>query len=274
MKSQIIHLDPADLAIHPLVKLLPEETPDSEPFATLVESIRDCGIEQPLIVDKEHRILKGRRRWRAARRLQLTEVPVIIRAEDPATVILNSLLQRRHYTKSARAYLAYPLMKQAHEEARHRWLARLKSGGKSHSVTFGQSIDDFADQIGVGVTFFKYAAKVHDLFAKDAGFKAQMEPKILDSDDGVGLGAVIAGHAGQAHTKGKSKNAHQMEFLFAEGLQTLVTRAIKLQDMASVRPALREIVGHVHKTEELDRLLELAGEIESQVKARKKALAE
>ena len=50
----------------------------------LVESIRQHGIIQPLIVrrvDGRHELIAGERRWRAAQELGLAEVPVIVRED-------------------------------------------------------------------------------------------------------------------------------------------------------------------------------------------------
>ena len=55
---------------------------DEEALAELENSIREYGVLQPLLVrpmsDGTYRIVAGERRWRAARRAGLTEVPVII----------------------------------------------------------------------------------------------------------------------------------------------------------------------------------------------------
>ena len=57
---------------------------DEEALAELENSIREFGVLQPLLVrpmsDGSYRIVAGERRWRAARRAGLTEVPFIIRS--------------------------------------------------------------------------------------------------------------------------------------------------------------------------------------------------
>lgn len=74
---------------------------DEEALAELENSIREYGVLQPLLVrpmsDGTYRIVAGERRWRAARRAGLTEVPVIIRSltdSEAAAIALIENLQR------------------------------------------------------------------------------------------------------------------------------------------------------------------------------------
>ncbi len=63
----------------------PRRAFDEETMAGLVESVRVRGILQPLIVRRaptdagRYEIVAGERRWRAAQRAQLHEVPIIVR---------------------------------------------------------------------------------------------------------------------------------------------------------------------------------------------------
>lgn len=63
-------------------KYQPRRQFDEQAIADLVESVREKGILQPLLVrplGDGYEIVAGERRWRAAQRAQLHEVPVIIR---------------------------------------------------------------------------------------------------------------------------------------------------------------------------------------------------
>jgi ParB family chromosome partitioning protein len=62
----------------------------------LVDSIRQHGIIQPLIVrpmDGRHELIAGERRWRAAQEAGLTEVPVIVRYATDLEVLEISLIE-------------------------------------------------------------------------------------------------------------------------------------------------------------------------------------
>ena len=63
----------------------PRRNFDMEAIEELAESIKIYGIIQPIIVtkkDKYYEIVAGERRWRAAKKAGLTEIPCIIRNDD------------------------------------------------------------------------------------------------------------------------------------------------------------------------------------------------
>jgi ParB family chromosome partitioning protein len=67
-----------------------------EALAELVESIRQHGIIQPLVVrnvDGRHELIAGERRWRAAQEAGLTHVPVITRVATDLEVLELSLIE-------------------------------------------------------------------------------------------------------------------------------------------------------------------------------------
>ncbi|MDE2372550.1 MAG: ParB/RepB/Spo0J family partition protein [Burkholderiales bacterium] len=76
------------------------EVPDAE-LGELAQDIRARGILQPIVVhpadrDGRHRIHFGAKRWRAAQRIGLAEVPVVVRAgpADPYAQVAENL--KRH----------------------------------------------------------------------------------------------------------------------------------------------------------------------------------
>ena len=63
----------------------PRQRFDSEKIDELAESIKEYGVIQPIIVTnkgKYYRIIAGERRWRAAKKAGLTEIPCLVRDED------------------------------------------------------------------------------------------------------------------------------------------------------------------------------------------------
>src|SRR5438477_7566694 len=76
--------------------LQPRKNFEPEALQELVESIRQHGIIQPLIVrpvDGRHELIAGERRWRAAQQVGLTEVPVIVRYASDLEVLELSLIE-------------------------------------------------------------------------------------------------------------------------------------------------------------------------------------
>ena len=68
-----------------------------EALQELIDSIRQHGIIQPLIVRRlsggTHELIAGERRWRAAQEVGLAEVPVIIRSASDLEVLELSLIE-------------------------------------------------------------------------------------------------------------------------------------------------------------------------------------
>ena len=77
--------------------LQPRKDFGEEALRELVDSVRQHGIIQPLIVRKvnggTHELIAGERRWRAAQEVGLAEVPVIIRRASDLEVLELSLIE-------------------------------------------------------------------------------------------------------------------------------------------------------------------------------------
>jgi len=72
-----------------------------EALQELVDSIREHGIIQPLIVrrvDGRHELIAGERRWRAAQEVGLAEIPVIVRTASDLEVLELSLIENLQRT--------------------------------------------------------------------------------------------------------------------------------------------------------------------------------
>lgn len=272
--------------VHPLARQLPEWPKDDPRFIALVDDIRSRGIDQKILVDRENRIVDGRNLWRAAKQLEIEEVEVgVVADEDIAGTLLAGIIHRRNLTKGQRAYLVYPFLEPAHQEAQRRKLAMLRKGNVSPSCTectTGKTIQDFAEQIGVGRRLFMQAAEIHRLMASNKKFewnderkpltlREYYEPRILDDDDPAGLGAVIAGIGAKLspNTANQVKSG-QLE-LFTHAFDTLKTRFTYWEKFTpkqkeQARPEIRAAVAAMPE--------DLRGEFEQAIKeANKKAWA-
>jgi ParB family transcriptional regulator, chromosome partitioning protein len=84
-----------------LARIVPSPLQPRKEFAAdalqeLVDSIRQHGIIQPLLVRKatdDYELIAGERRWRAAQELGLAQVPVIVRAASDLEVLEISLIE-------------------------------------------------------------------------------------------------------------------------------------------------------------------------------------
>ena len=77
----------------------PRRTFDEDKLSELTESIRSKGIFQPLIVrqrpdnNQQYEIVAGERRWRAAQRANLHQVPVIVREFNDTEVLEIAIIE-------------------------------------------------------------------------------------------------------------------------------------------------------------------------------------
>ena len=66
-------------------------------LAELADSIREHGVIQPLVVtrhsDSTYQLIAGERRWRAAKKADLTEVPVIVKEVAPQQMLELALVE-------------------------------------------------------------------------------------------------------------------------------------------------------------------------------------
>jgi ParB family chromosome partitioning protein len=92
--------------VHP-GKFQPRKRFDQEAIQALVESVRDRGILQPLLVRRhpdapsDYEIIAGERRWRAAQLAGLHEVPVVVREltdREALEIALIENIQRQDLT--------------------------------------------------------------------------------------------------------------------------------------------------------------------------------
>lgn len=75
----------------------PRKTFNSEDMGDLVRSVSEKGIIQPLIVrqlgENRYQIVAGERRWRAAQRVNLHEVPVVVREFTDLEVVEIAIIE-------------------------------------------------------------------------------------------------------------------------------------------------------------------------------------
>lgn len=244
----VVARDPADLRPLTFLKQIPgAEMADDDPrFVALCDDVlARRALAEPLKITEENLVidLDSWARLRAAKRAQIDRVfCVVVPLGEVAGAFVTSLLLRRHYTKSGLAYLVYPLLKDAHAEAKARWEKSLKNPNKSnaHSVRIGASVKDLAERLGISLRFFEYAAKVHELFRKDAEFKAEMEWRLLtnDENESASLGGVCQAYAGRKATKGVPKQERPVEMLVKVALKELTLRSLRVTDKQEIYAAV------------------------------------
>lgn len=121
----------------------PYQVLDNEEMNSLIESVQQQGIMTPLIVrpledtTDEYEIISGHRRFRAAQKAGLAEVPAFIRPvrrDEAAIMVVDSNLHREHLLPSEKAF-AYKLKLEA-----------LKHQGQRTDLTSGQVVSKLDDR--------------------------------------------------------------------------------------------------------------------------------
>ena len=132
--------------LHPF-KEHPYKVLDNDEMNSLIESVQEHGVMLPLIVRPlegtadQYEIISGHRRFRAAQKAGLSEVPAFIRPvsrDEAAIMLVDSNLHREHILPSAKAF-AYKMKAEA-----------LKHQGRRTDLTSSQVATkyDSATEIG------------------------------------------------------------------------------------------------------------------------------
>ena len=125
--------------LHPF-KDHPYKVLDNNEMNNLIESVQEHGIMSPLIVrplegtTDQYEIISGHRRFRAAQKAGLTEVPAFIRPvsrDEAAIMLVDSNLHREHILPSEKAF-AYKMKAEA-----------LNHQGRRTDLTSGQIVPKF-----------------------------------------------------------------------------------------------------------------------------------
>lgn len=310
-QTKIEHRDPAIIGghIHPALKSIPALDEKSPEFLAIAAGVGRCGILQPILIDEQGRVLDDHSRTmiRCALRWQLKTVPVQVRAsEEVHLLIIHSLAHRRHLSKSAIAYLAVPHLDQEFETSRARRLQNIAKNATNHDSPasgLSKTVDDLAEELGVGRSALFEARKVHQAFADKAIYqfnvtggkrdgdvvectlKEWFEPKILRPPIGgeheqnrpLGLGGVIAGIASVKEgnkDKFSPKQNGQLELALG-GFATMTSRMLKLPVGEMCKSIKNFYAQNADKftDEQLEQLEQMGEAIKAQAKQLRKAQA-
>jgi ParB family transcriptional regulator, chromosome partitioning protein len=78
----------------------PRQVFDEDALDELVDSIREVGLLQPVVVREagpgQYELVMGERRWRAARQAGLTDIPAIVRATTDDDLLRDALMENLH----------------------------------------------------------------------------------------------------------------------------------------------------------------------------------
>jgi DNA modification methylase len=146
-----------DMESHPAADIFPMMV--GAEFDELKKDIEENGLEQPIVLDDEDRILDGRNRYKACCDLGLDEDDIAFvgyEGEDPVQFVISLNLKRRHLNESQRAMVGAKARELYDEEATE----RMKSGKKAEPGEKGQARDKAAAAVNVSGRSVTSATKV------------------------------------------------------------------------------------------------------------------
>lgn len=79
--------------------LQPRQLFDEESLEGLIDSVKELGVLQPILVrsvDDGYELIAGERRWRAAKRAGLPAIPAVVRAADDESSLEQALVENLH----------------------------------------------------------------------------------------------------------------------------------------------------------------------------------
>src|SRR4030042_2092733 len=94
MAEEVIQIEINQLQPNPLQ---PRGAITPESLVDLVDSIREHGVLEPLVIAKTpagYQIIAGERRWRAGKLAGLTHIPAVIREASPKGMLEMALVEK------------------------------------------------------------------------------------------------------------------------------------------------------------------------------------
>lgn len=161
---QIVWLSKLELAIHDAVSATPEDPALIELLANQFAAGEP--MHDPIEITPDKDILDGRHRWRAAKRTErMTLVPCVFTDADPEHVVLTKLSQRRHYSKSARAYALRHHAAKVAQASREAAARGLKVGSRhptqlGHGKKGSETLEELAAKSGLSEELLRQAIKL------------------------------------------------------------------------------------------------------------------
>lgn len=197
----------ADLTIHPAIADDARLGAKDARYLAMQAAWEEQGGCPPIYATPGGQIVDGRHRYWWLEKSGEDQAPCIEVTEDEVPlVILGALTGRNHTTKGQLAYLAAPKLEHAFAAAQERRIAVLQAGGKTGRLPVLPTAEELAERLGIGRNLLFQARKIHAFFGepkKGKAWRKEWEPQILDGEEPVGLGFVVAGLAGSAATKGQ-----------------------------------------------------------------------
>ena len=173
-------------------------------WAAFVADVKERGIIVPIkvaLIKAKLTIVDGRHRCKAALEAGLKQVPIERVPEDQALALMEStMIGRQHLTKGQRAYAAVVL----HPEVA---IEPSQGGRPTKTPALSAGVSDMptlSAKFGVSLRLIEQACQLYRELDASKTLRAKHEWRVFA---GFGLGAILAGLAGDESTTGKPRAA-------------------------------------------------------------------
>ena len=297
MKIETRNLD--DLSIHPAIKSQPRLSDDE--LLEWRKGLKKRGEQRvpPISITSENEIVDGRHRYWCARKLGWKTIPVeVVGADEVNDIIIDTLTNRRSYTKGQLAFILAPQV----DPNANASLIAFKSEARNSVPSFGISTEDLAAKINTSSRVVRQAIEVREFFKTDKTKRTMTDrdavteknvtleefflPRIMLSEDPeaprsrpYGLGAVIAActaiqkMAGKdaPHGGGRPESVNRQLSLFENSLGDFTAKFSYWQkwEPETRQAALNTLPPVVEKMPD-DLLAEFAKVVKTELKRREK----
>lgn len=172
---------------------------ETDPDEGFVESIREKGVLEPLVIKRDKTILSGHRRWTAAKEADVGRVPVRIAefdselAEREALIEFNRQREKTFSQKMREAEELEEIYAEKNERERREKLSNYNSGGNgketgtssnsnSSSGSDNRTASEVADEVGIGSeNTYRKGKKIWEK-ADDGDETAKEQVELLDAE--------------------------------------------------------------------------------------------
>lgn len=242
-------------------KKQPRSNFDEEKIAVLADSIKEHGVIQPIIITPAengmYKIVAGERRWRAAKKAKLKEIPALIREysdEQVAEIALIENLQRENLNPIEEA-IGYNLLIDEFNLTQEVISRRV---GKSRSAVANSlrllSLEDSIQKMLIdGSLTSGHARAVLSLEGKE--LREALAKKIIDDNLNVRQSEALARELQKKAPvkKKKEKTAYDIEI---ENLQNRLSSSMGTKVSINHTPKKGKIEIEYYGSDDLDRILE------------------
>lgn len=242
-------------------KKQPRSNFDEEKIASLAESIKEHGLIQPIIItpanNNMYKIVAGERRWRAAKKAKLKEIPALIRDysdEQVAEIALIENLQRENLNPIEEA-VGYNLLMDEFNLTQEVISQRV---GKSRSAVANSlrllSLEKEIQKLLIdGLITSGHARAVLSL--EDKELRKALAKKIIDDNLNVRQAEALAKQL-QKKTPAKKKKEKTAYDIEIENIQNKLSSAMGTKVSINHTPKKGKIEIEYYGNDDLNRILE------------------